>query len=978
MRIKIFTSLVIIYTILLASSMGYAATIHVDAANQGEEDGSEAKPFNTIQEGIDAAQSGDTVQAASGIYEEADINFKDGIILQGAGAGITKITSTGDFHTIIIAANAESGKIDGFTIDGNGIVDYGFDLNRSNITITNNVITKIEYNGLYAWSSKPAISNNQFTENRETPIHLKRSDAIVTDNVIKENDGNGIHCEFRTNATITNNEISLNRGSGISMDGFSEPIIKNNQITDNGHQGISAVSASPIIEENTISGNAEDGIGGSSSDMSIRKNTITENASAGIYLESSEPTISENEISGNGAHGVWMGSNSGGSVSDNIIMDNGSDGINTSFRTMTVITDNTITGNATDGIHCDGGSPTIERNTVTDNGGTGINGSDTANPTIVTNTIAFNGEQGILLEGQAGSTITGNQIIGNAVEGITTYSTNHEDIIITGNKIAENSQSGVYILSDFVPAGVLQIRNNQISDNGGDGIENDTGSAQIHGNLITWNVRYGIGIWHEETVPDLGTDDNPGNNAIYGNGQWQLWNETPHEIQMVGNYWGAGTEDKGPKDLIGNDGGGSVIFEPWLTVEPPPPTISGALLSFIWPAHDETGSGPFQIAWKDSDASEGTLSLYYDTDRSDHDGTAILGAENISLSNTENRHIWQSSGLPQGATYYIYAQIDDGTGELSYVYSTGSVTIGGATTTTTSSYPLSLNSGLHMISLPLMPSQPYTARSFAEMLGASLVVEYDEDSDRFSSYLPAVATNDGFTIKGGYGYIINLPEAKNIIFTGTAWSAAPVHPETNGQFTLHQPNTLWAFAVGGMLPQGIEASQLMLFNPRNGWRAKAESQGAGRFGGVLVGAEGDSVVALGDTLEIHYGQHLITQHRVTSSELHLAYGIVKLSEQLPSRTHLLPNYPNPFNPETWIPYELADASEVTIRIYDIQGHLVRQLAPGYQPAGVYIDKAHAVHWDGANQHGERVSSGIYFYQLDTKTDSFIRRMSVVK
>ena len=80
-------------------------------------------------------------------------------------------------------------------------------------------------------------------------------------------------------------------------------------------------------------------------------------------------------------------------------------------------------------------------------------------------------------------------------------------------------------------------------------------------------------------------------------------------------------------------------------------------------------------------------------------------------------------------------------------------------------------------------------------------------------------------------------------------------------------------------------------------------------------------------------------------------------------THLLPNYPNPFNPETWIPYQLASAADVKLTIYDMKGELVRRLDLGYQPAGYYTDRAKAAYWDGRNESGESVASGIYFYQL---------------
>ena len=88
---------------------------------------------------------------------------------------------------------------------------------------------------------------------------------------------------------------------------------------------------------------------------------------------------------------------------------------------------------------------------------------------------------------------------------------------------------------------------------------------------------------------------------------------------------------------------------------------------------------------------------------------------------------------------------------------------------------------------------------------------------------------------------------------------------------------------------------------------------------------------------------------------------------VPEETTLLHNYPNPFNPETWIPYQLAQPSEVTIRIYATSGVLVRTLALGYQPAGIYQYRNRAAYWDGRNAVGESVASGVYFYTLSTES-----------
>ena len=88
-----------------------------------------------------------------------------------------------------------------------------------------------------------------------------------------------------------------------------------------------------------------------------------------------------------------------------------------------------------------------------------------------------------------------------------------------------------------------------------------------------------------------------------------------------------------------------------------------------------------------------------------------------------------------------------------------------------------------------------------------------------------------------------------------------------------------------------------------------------------------------------------------------------LASLIPEETALLANYPNPFNPETWIPYQLAESAEVTLTIYDMNGKIVRRLAVGHQAAGMYRSRSRAAYWDGRNQLGESVASGLYFYTL---------------
>ena len=102
------------------------------------------------------------------------------------------------------------------------------------------------------------------------------------------------------------------------------------------------------------------------------------------------------------------------------------------------------------------------------------------------------------------------------------------------------------------------------------------------------------------------------------------------------------------------------------------------------------------------------------------------------------------------------------------------------------------------------------------------------------------------------------------------------------------------------------------------------------------------------------------------------------ADQEVRETRLLPNYPNPFNPETWIPYQLADAADVSVKIYGVGGRLVRTISVGFKPVGYYLARERAAYWDGRNEIGESVSSGVYFIQFLSGDFAATRRIVVVK
>jgi len=101
-------------------------------------------------------------------------------------------------------------------------------------------------------------------------------------------------------------------------------------------------------------------------------------------------------------------------------------------------------------------------------------------------------------------------------------------------------------------------------------------------------------------------------------------------------------------------------------------------------------------------------------------------------------------------------------------------------------------------------------------------------------------------------------------------------------------------------------------------------------------------------------------------------------ESQPTSNQLGQNYPNPFNPETWIPYQLADFSSVVITVFDVTGKPVRTLHLGYNPPGLYLNKAKAAYWDGKNNAGETVASGLYFYSIQAGNFTAVRKMVVAR
>ena len=160
---------------------------------------------------------------------------------------------------------------------------------------------------------------------------------------------------------------------------------------------------------------------------------------------------------------------------------------------------------------------------------------------------------------------------------------------------------------------------------------------------------------------------------------------------------------------------------------------------------------------------------------------------------------------------------------------------------------------------------------------------------------------------------------------------------------------------------------------------------------LVAAALGNTAAAPGVSAP-HLAAHMPTRAEVAAwlrharavqrTDLTFQRGLRSLGQLLlaltPQETAILPNYPNPFNPETWIPYRLADPAHVRISIYTAHGRLVKTLKLGYQAAGIYESRKHAAYWDGKNQFGEPVASGVYFYTLSADAFRATRKMLIWK
>ena len=372
---------------------------------------------------------------------------------------------------------------------------------------------------------------------------------------------------------------------------------------------------------------------------------------------------------------------------------------------------------------------------------------------------------------------------------------------------------------------------------------------------------------------------------------------------------------------------------------------------------------------------------------------ALGGADTVSLLITYE---------PETGKWFSYASIrDKGTsGDKALTDDTGIIAImKNAVTLRLSGNPLgtdgnstiTLNRGLNLVGVPLQaPNIIRVSDLFAlEGIGGNVASIIVSDNGTFKVVGRAGDAGD-IEITGGQAFILTAREATTVAISGAGWTnvsgteAAP-------------PMTITGIEVGDTTPvlalRGSIVDEVIRVN-RAGFRVILKNLSTGRTVTDVIGDEHPSLpdegeskglsyrltvvdtetgraARIGDILEISVRspspligvqplRYTVTAEDVRQSLIQLE---ALVAYEIPAETELLRNYPNPFNPETWIPYRLAEDAFVTLTIYDLSGRVVRTLDVGHQVAAVYESRSKAVYWDGRNEVGERVASGLYFYHL---------------
>ena len=367
---------------------------------------------------------------------------------------------------------------------------------------------------------------------------------------------------------------------------------------------------------------------------------------------------------------------------------------------------------------------------------------------------------------------------------------------------------------------------------------------------------------------------------------------------------------------------------------------------------------------------------------------------------------WRSFFVPSDRGGPADARLTDDKGVIAGLRTPASIRLRGGALGTNGTSTITLNQGLNVVGLPLNDSRITRVSDLLGLNGISGNVPVIILTDGGEFKLVGRADDPGdIAITGGQSFIMTAGQATTVPISGAGWTnpsgTAAAPPAAMRGIVATDVTPILALR-GSIINEGRRLGKtdfrIVIKNratdrqittvTRDEHRTLAAKWKSGEVGYQLadVDLETKRAATIGNILEISVQsshplisveplEYTITAEDVRQSWIQLP---ALLAYEIPAETALLHNYPNPFNPETWIPYQLADDADVTLTIYDTTGVLVRQLDLGYQQAGYYTDRTRAAYWDGRNRLGESVGSGVYFYQLQAGDYSTTRKMVILK
>ena len=385
-----------------------------------------------------------------------------------------------------------------------------------------------------------------------------------------------------------------------------------------------------------------------------------------------------------------------------------------------------------------------------------------------------------------------------------------------------------------------------------------------------------------------------------------------------------------------------------------------------------------------------------------HDALGSTSKINFLITYDSQTQEWHSYfGTSDTGTSADKALTDD-MGIIAGMIASASIRLSGNPLGINGNSTITLNQGLNLVGLPLRDSRITRVSDLLALdgIGGNVPSIILTDSGEFKS-VGQVDDPGDIPIVGGQSFILNAQEAATVEISGEGWynnSAIATAPSV-GNADLHSSitrikvtNTTPVLALRGSIVDEevglkMEGFLVTVKNLSTG-RKITTVTGINEIGYRIttVDIETGRAATIGDILEISAESsdpligvqplwYTITVEDVKRSRIQLP-GLV--AYEIPTETELLANYPNPFNPETWIPYRLAQDAFVTLTIYDVNGRIIRTLDVGHQIAAVYESRSKAIHWDGKNRLGESVTSGIYFYALIAGDYSATRKMVILK